>query len=94
MNEKIKEIAEQAYELKQNTVIDPTTYTMVPAKTYRRELNVKKFAELIIQECCQFNYDFLESYREASEVNSKIRQYFGVEEEPEIIERWTSCNEP
>ena len=38
-----------------------------------------KFAELIVQECCQFNYDFLESYREACEVNSKIREHFGVE---------------
>jgi len=41
---------------------------------------MKEFAELIVKDCCQFNYDFLESYREASEVNSKIRKHFGVEE--------------
>jgi hypothetical protein len=40
---------------------------------------LKKFAELIVAECCNFNYDFLESYREACEVNSKIREHFGVE---------------
>lgn len=40
----------------------------------------EKFAELIVKECCNFNYDFLESYREACEVNGKIREHFGVEE--------------
>jgi len=43
-------------------------------------LDAEKFAGMIVRECCQFNYDFLESYSEASEVNGKIREHFGVEE--------------
>ena len=42
-------------------------------------LNAEMFAELIVKECTHFNYDFLESYREACEVNDKIRKHFGVE---------------
>ena len=45
-----------------------------------QETDIPKFVELIVKECTQFNYDFLESYREACEVNSKIKEHFGVEE--------------
>ena len=51
MNERIRLLAEQATERKQNTVIDFVTYEMVPSNTYRKELNVEKFAELIVAEC-------------------------------------------
>lgn len=43
--------------------------------------DLEKFAELIIKECCQLNYDFNESYRSACEVNSEIRNHFGVKDE-------------
>jgi hypothetical protein len=53
MNEKIKELAEKAYELKQNMVIDPTTYEIIPGKSYSKVLNQEKFAELIIEEAAK-----------------------------------------
>ena len=64
MNERIKELAMQA------------GWDGFEALDERNQ----KFAELIVRECCQFNYDFLESYREACEVNGEIREHFGVEE--------------
>jgi hypothetical protein len=71
MNERIRELAKQA--LKQ-----PDTDN--DGLTVFDNDELEKFAELIVKECCNFNYDFLESYREACEVNSKIREHFGVEE--------------
>jgi hypothetical protein len=53
VNERIKELAEQAYELKQNMVIDPTTYEIIPGKSYSKVLNQEKFAELIIEEAAK-----------------------------------------
>jgi hypothetical protein len=50
MNNRIKELSEQAYERKQSMVIDPNTYEMVPGNTYERVLNQEKFAELILQD--------------------------------------------
>lgn len=38
----------------------------------------QKLAELIVKECCNFNYDFLESYSEACEVNTRIRKHLGI----------------
>ena len=75
MNERIFELAKQADLIQWDTL--PSG-----AKTPDHEsvVKAKKFAELIVKECCQFNYDFLESYSEASDVNSKIREHFGVEE--------------
>lgn len=70
MNERIKELLAQA------------GYKPLPGFDFANSLEevfLQKFAELIVQECCQFNYDFLESYREACEVNSKIREHFGIE---------------
>jgi hypothetical protein len=75
MNERIFELAKQADLIQWDTL--PSG-----AKTPDHEsvVKAKKFAEFIVKECCQFNYDFLESYSEASDVNSKIREHFGVEE--------------
>jgi hypothetical protein len=107
MNEKIKELAEQAYEQKQNMVIDPKTYEMVPGKTYRKELNVQKFAELIVRECMSeiqrvrqikvgnagpvYNQAFDDGMFVAI---GTIEEHFGIEEEPEIVEHCPTCNEP
>jgi hypothetical protein len=74
MNERIQELAEQA---RQYAWVNETHWSAGPE---RERLFEQKFAELIVAECCSFNYDFLESYREACEVNDKIRKHFGVEE--------------
>jgi hypothetical protein len=73
MNKRIKELAEQAG----HRFIPSSNSGPLRVECLTPEL--EKFAELIVKDCCQFNYDFLESYREASEVNSKIRKHFGVE---------------
>ena len=73
MNERIKELAEQAKE-------HANHLESIGVDASMEDIFNQKFAELIAKDCCQFNYDFLESYREASEVNSKIRTHFGVEE--------------
>lgn len=76
MNGRIKLLAEQAYELKQNMVIDPTTYEMVPGKTYSKVLNQEKFAELLIQKCAMIgNY----AYDGGEYPGKMIKEYFGVE---------------
>jgi hypothetical protein len=80
MNERIKQLLNQAttdalYETK-----DAVDFLDNPVSKQQRELQLEKFAELIVKECCQFNYDFLESYSEASDVNSKIREHFRVVE--------------
>ena len=89
MNKLIKELAEQATELKQNTVIDPVTYTMVLSQTYRRELNAEKFAELIVRECIstiENAENGYQDYRDQIEDGmrnhciSLIKNKFGVEE--------------
>jgi hypothetical protein len=69
MNQRIQELAEQC------------TITEFSDCSGGFEIfDKEKFAQLIVAECCNFNYDFLESYREACEVNSKIREHFGVEQ--------------
>jgi len=76
MNERIRSLLDRAeYQAQKYPGPDWEVY-VEPS----REQILQKFAELIVKECCQFNYDFLESYSEASEVNSKIRTHFGVEE--------------
>ena len=77
MNERIRELREQAWTLVSNEERDRGALYDAREQWERCD---QKFAELIVQECCQFNYDFLESYTEACEVNSKIREHFGVEE--------------
>ena len=73
MNERIRELQSKSYLMCKQIVDDDGHVVVTPDQWF------DKFAELIVQECCQFNYDFLESYREACEVNSKIREHFGVE---------------
>ena len=73
MNKRIRQLAEQA-----GHRYCPSSNSG-PLRVEYLTPEIEKFAELIVKDCCQFNYDFLESYREASEVNSKIRTHFGVE---------------
>ena len=42
------------------------------------ERKMLEYGKRIVKECCQMNYDFLESYREACEINERIREHFGV----------------
>jgi hypothetical protein len=77
MNEQIKSLIERAeYQAKKQSGYEDWEVYVEPS----REQILEKFAELIVKECCQFNYDFLESYSEASDVNSKIREHFRVVE--------------
>ncbi len=39
---------------------------------------MQKFAELLADRICQINYGHMESYREACEINDKIREYVGM----------------
>lgn len=72
MNERIKQLREQA------TTIEVISGRGFDTTQYIDQFDEEKFAELIIKECCQINYDFLESYKEACEVNDIIRKQFGV----------------
>ena len=76
MNKRIKELAEQSYERKQSMVIDPTTHEMVPGKTYSKELNQEKFAELIVRECASQLDDGAEDGMWARGV---LYRHFGIE---------------
>ena len=71
MNQRIKELAEQAgISLSQK---DYSYYWVESAE------DIEKFAELIVQECAHVGYDA--SYYEcASHVSNKIKEHFGVEE--------------
>ena len=77
MNERIKQLAEQAYE----DVIKNT-----PSFLVTKELYEQKFAELIVAECryvmdCNKGSDqHTEWNRALSETSNKILEHFGVEE--------------
>jgi hypothetical protein len=79
MNKRIRELHMQAQQEAFSEPIDIENCAVEDIKGFSQQV-YEKFAELIVKECCQFNYDFLESYSEASDVNSKIREHFGVEE--------------
>ena len=94
MNERIKELAEQASE-KINYRVDPNTFSEIddPNGPYiRTQFNKEKFAELIIRECAltlesitvpvsdSFE-DFDNGYNRGLLFGSAvIKKYFGVEE--------------
>ena len=89
MNEKIRKLYEQAHESKPVIALDPATGQPVHCTghngkpLYHRELNLEKFAELIIETCIQVGGPE-DSYRDewfhakADSVN-KMKNYFGVE---------------
>jgi metal-sulfur cluster biosynthetic enzyme len=73
MNERIKELKEQAMEWMPNQ-IDPDTKI--------RLLNAEKFAELIVKKCMDIAYDHTPNSEECEYkrlIHDKIRQHFGVE---------------
>jgi hypothetical protein len=80
MNERIKELAEQAGEYV-NSVYTPPVRSKTPGKIWEdghigwNEQFNQKFAELIVRECANVaaNHDALDIYEE-------IREHFGVEE--------------
>jgi len=91
MNERIRELAEQAYEQKPLMVLNPETFEIEHkignggVAMYNRVFNQEKFAELIVRECasslwteeCHTSDLALEEFERNS---AKIKQHFGVEE--------------
>ena len=78
MNERIRELAKQAYE----DVIENT-----PSFLVTKELYEQKLAELIVRECmaCSIwvgknNTNTVEPIHTAHAINQRIKQHFGVEE--------------
>lgn len=71
MNERIKELAEQA------------GYTPLPGFDFANSLQevfIKNFAELIVLECAKVAGDFEYARLHDSLVEDKIKEHFGVEE--------------
>ena len=91
MNERIRELAEQAYEQKPLMVLNPETFEIEHkignggVAMYNRVFNQEKFAELIIKQCakslwteeCYTSDLALEEFERNS---AKIKEHFGVEE--------------
>jgi len=71
MNERIKELAEQAGVFEYKTYYDPTFF-----KSVINDDKVKKFAELIIRECAEVA-DM--NAVEAMGLYGKVLEHFGVE---------------
>jgi len=78
MNERIKQLTEQAHERKPLMVINPQTFEPVHkidndgVPMYHKVFNQEKFAELIVRECavqCNHNDDM-----------DRILEHFGVEQ--------------
>ena len=70
MNERIKQLAEQA-----TTYIDPSANDGVCW-----DFDKEKFAELIVRECVEVVTDAVDQREPASTYADKIKQHFGVEE--------------
>jgi hypothetical protein len=83
MNERIRELAEQAYEQKPLMVLNPETFEIEHkignggVAMYHRVFNQEKFAELIVRECVQAVKN-VGGYNEDYHMNA-IKKYFGVE---------------
>lgn len=94
MNERIRELYEQAYESKPVIVVDSVTGQPVHCTghngkpLYHRELNLEKFAELLIRQCAEIAYQSLyedrvfddTSHNIRGKVMDNIKQHFGVSE--------------
>lgn len=92
MNNRIRELIEQAHERKPVIVLDPETCQPTHkignggVPMYHSELNPEKFAELIVKECANIalksgniaNKSEL-SKAEANRIYYKIQEHFGVE---------------
>ena len=86
MNEKIKQLAEQAYEQQPLMIANSETFEIehkignsgVPM--YHKVFNQEKFAELIIKECAEhISNDVRMSMITAENVAHDLKMYFGVE---------------
>lgn len=80
MNERIKQLYEQAHGRKPTIVIDHNTGQAVHATfrgepMYTKDFDPKKFAELIVRECATIA-DQAEPYK----ANDLILKHFGVED--------------
>ena len=81
MNERIRQLAEQA-----GINMDAFQFSGTPIKHIVDESLLKKFAELIVEECryvmdCNKGSDQNPVWNQAlSETSEKIKQHFGVEE--------------
>jgi ABC-type thiamine transport system ATPase subunit len=69
MNERIRELAEQAG-------IDTTDFENCPIELYGAEQQLNKFAELIVRECSSFLKDTLDDHFAAEQ----LEEHFGVDE--------------
>jgi hypothetical protein len=94
MNERVKELAEQAYEQQPLMIANPVTFEIehkignggVPM--YHKVFNQEKFAELIVKECADTAYQSLYEDRVFDDTPHNIRchvmdvikEHFGVEE--------------
>jgi hypothetical protein len=77
MNERIRELAEQANEL------DYETFDEFNHKTVRHyKFNKQKFAELIIRECAELTLDHKNDnyYNGWLDYRDEIKRHFGVDE--------------
>ena len=80
MNERIRELAEQAREYASDYVADCKHYGYYME---HNELEIKfeeKFAELIVRECAQFVEDKFDFIGDEIIVKEKMLEHFGVEE--------------
>ena len=83
MNERIRELAEQAYEQKPLMVLNPETFEIEHkignggVAMYNRVFNQEKFAELIVRECIDVVEDAggIDKYH----YTGAIGKHFGVE---------------
>jgi hypothetical protein len=77
MNERIRELAEQANEL------DYETFDEFNHKTVKHyKFNKQKFAELIVQECAELTLDHKNDnyYNGWLDYRDEIKRHFGVDE--------------
>ena len=82
MNERIKELAEQAYEQQPLMIANPVTFEIehkignggVPM--YHKVFNQEKFAELIVRDCAAVS----DKWDDQLPIGDMIKEHFGVEE--------------
>ena len=85
MNERIRELIEQAYEQQPLMVVNPKTSEVEhkighgEAPMYHRVFNQEKFAKLIVRECEAALAPMLRDMVSRGQAYDLIKQHFGVE---------------
>ncbi len=74
MNERLKELYQQAHMVREYPADDPMRGGNPPTVYWGGERSAERFAELIVRECCQK----LENYGMV-EVAMELKEHFGVE---------------